>query len=424
MLCWSCFQFTCFLSNSAFLICHLRCISHSDKHPCLCILNRTGIAAAEEAQPRISRTNEAHCTSLPVSTSSQYFCRPAISTKTLAMFGSSGNFAADLGFGWVGLWLFLLSLKSMGAEKANLWGLAKPRWVDRGAGGAATSPHFGDHRRRDAKIPEPPRASLCFCHSFLLHFPWFSLAHGMHIRGATFFQLPVFRTLQSCQSFWYSPNFDQLSVEEKQKRRKSHLLALPAIPDSTKPNSGGWKDTTAFECSMGTPDVAVILGYFWVNFLSHMFFGGHQKKDEKWWEWVTPVPVSRQNPCFRIVYGVCECHQLWNLEIANPWGVMIIRSPTSNQHRSILSCRKEWIQSHLLLQQRFSKDYAGIVNIIDILIKCFNQVTMQMNVFATNSQFRVTFHEDIVVLKSDLETRCSHQRTPLYLSVSWTRIQR
>lgn len=393
--------------------------------PCLCILNTAGIAAAEEAQPRISRTNEAHCTSLPVSTSSQYFCRPAISTKTLAMFGSSGNFPADLAFGCcrVGLWCSRWVWNPSVAEKANLWGLAKPRWVDRGAGGAATSPHLGDHRRRDAKISQ---AVWVFGTAFYSISLWFSLAHGMHIRGATFFQLPVFRTLQSqsCQSFWYSPNFDQLSVEEKQKRRKSHLLALPAIPDSTKPNSGGWKDTTAFECSMGnawcSSDTWLFLGEF---FVTHVFWRS-PKKDEKWWEWVTPVPVSRQNPCFRIVYGVCECHQLWNLEIANPWGVMIIRSPTSNQHRSILSCRKEWIQSHLLLQQRFSKDYAGIVNIIDILIKCFNQVTMQMNVFATNSSSKSLSMRTLLFLKSDLETRCSHQRTPLYLSVSWTRIQR
>ena len=122
--------------------------------PCLCILNKTGIAAAEEAQPRISRTNEAHCTSLPVSTSSQYFCRPAISTKTFAKFGSSGNFAEDLGFGWVGLWCSRWVWNPSVAEKANFWGLAKPRWVDRGAGGAATSPHLGDHRRRDAKISQ------------------------------------------------------------------------------------------------------------------------------------------------------------------------------------------------------------------------------------------------------------------------------
>lgn len=318
--------------------------------PCLCILNTAGIAAAEEAQPRISRTNEALCTSLPVSTSSHYFCRPAISTKTFAKFGSSGNFAADLGFGWVGLWLFSLSLKSMGCRKSQPLGSrnGEPRWVDRGAGGAATSPHLGDHRRRDAKISQAVwvfgtafySISLLFlrekCDCFnawdlqVISIEWFN---WMFVRFESFFL--VFNLIDSsrlhgfclvatgCYRFawrqlpqWHNASYDFLwltacifvgqlfficrisypselskflvfskiwPVERGREAKKAEISPLLFQPSLHQLNSGGWKDTIAFERSMGnawcSSDTWLFLGEI---FVTHIFFAVTKKKDRRW----------------------------------------------------------------------------------------------------------------------------------------------
>ena len=180
----------------------------------------------------------------------------------------------------------------------------------------------------------------------------------MHIRGATFFQLSKFLVFSK---FW--------PVECGTEAKKGEIS-----PDSTKPNSGGRKDTIAFECSMGnawcSSDTWLFLGEF---FVTHVFCG-HQTKEMKMMRIgeLSPVPVSSQNPCFSLF---TESVNVINFGI---WRLQIHEESWSSEARLQIStdpffpAEKNWIQNGFFLQQQKSKDYAGIINIIDTLFKLTN----------------------------------------------------
>ena len=175
-----------------------------------------------------------------------------------------------------------------------------------------------------------------------------------------FFNSLFFVPFRVVKVFGSLQNFDQLSVEEKQKRGKSHLPALPAIPDSTKPNSGGRKDTIAFECSMGNAWCSSDAWLFWGEFFVTHIFCSHQKKrdenDENWW--VVPSSSFKAEPLFFIVYGVYEYHQLWRLQIhEESWSsearLQISTDPffpaEKNECKAIFCCSNDFPKTMLAL---------------------------------------------------------------------------